>query len=87
MDKRIKELRAKAHTLDPAGFIGKDGMSPGTVEELKRQLKEKKLIKIKVSKVLFEGKDKKEVANNIAQALGGVLVEQKGYTVVVAKAW
>ena len=86
MNKRIKELRAKAHTLDPVGFIGKEGMSPGTIEELKRQLKEKKLIKIKVSKILFEDKDKKEVAENIALALGGILIEQKGHTVVVAKA-
>ena len=43
----IKEQRAKAKTLYPAMIIGKAGTSEGLIKELSKQIKIKKLIKVK----------------------------------------
>jgi RNA-binding protein len=81
----IKEQRAKARTLYPAMQIGKSGITEGLVSELKNQLKNKKLIKVKFMKSFIEGKDKKQVAVDLARKTDSVIVLQIGNTVTLAK--
>ncbi|WP_253823053.1 YhbY family RNA-binding protein, partial [Acidianus sp. RZ1] len=47
--------------------IGKNGISQGIIEEIKRQLKEKRVVKIRIGNK--EG-NRKEIANKIAQITG-----------------
>ncbi len=84
MDSRIKLLRAKAKELDPVGFIGKAGITDKVVEELQRQLKAKKLIKVRVAKD-FYGADKKSAAQGLADKVGADLIDRIGYVIVLAK--
>jgi len=69
----IKEKRAKARTLYPAMQIGKSGITQGLIRELQKQLKLKKLIKIKLMKSFIEDKNKKEVAKELARKTGAEL--------------
>ena len=84
MDSRIKLLRAKAKELDPVGFIGRAGITEGLIEELQRQIKAKKLIKVRVAKD-FYGDDKKAAAQNLADLVNADLVDRIGYIIVLAK--
>ena len=81
---KIKELRAKGKALEPIVHMGKEGLSPNVIAELQRQLKAHKLIKIKITKEYFTGKDKKAEAQAIADAVNAELIELVGFVVVLA---
>ena len=81
----IKEQRAKAQLLHPAMQIGKSGITAGLITELKKQLKLKKLIKIKFMKSFIEDKDKKKVAAELAKKTNSIILLQIGNVVVLAK--
>lgn len=78
-----KELLDRAKLLNPDIRIGKAGLTEGMVEEIKLQLKVKKLIKIKMLKPAFEEIGKKKLAKEIADKTGGEIVQQVGFVVVL----
>ena len=45
---RRRELKARAHALDPVIFIGGAGLSPAVLAEIDRALKSRELIKVRV---------------------------------------
>lgn len=81
----IKELKAKAMAIEPIVRIGKSGLTESVIGEIKKQVEQKKLIKIKVLKAFVGGKDKKELAKEIAEKTGSVLVHNVGFIVVLAR--
>lgn len=81
----IMALRKQAHDLDPILQIGKSGLSEGVVDEVKRQLKAMKLVKLKLLKSARENEDRAALAEQLAQATQSVLVEVRGNTVVLWK--
>ena len=83
--KRIKELRAKGKALVPIVQIGKDGLTENILTEIKKQLRTRKLIKIKASPAFFDGKDKKAEARALAESLKADVIDQVGFVIVVAK--
>lgn len=46
---RRRELKARAHALDPVVLIGGDGFSPAVLAEIDRGLKSHELIKVRVN--------------------------------------
>jgi putative YhbY family RNA-binding protein len=80
-----KKLRAKGHTLYPSMQIGKQGITRGLITELQKQLKIKKIIKVKFMKSFIEDKDKKVVASDLAKKLNANIVSQTGNVLVLAK--
>ena len=46
---RRRELKARAHKLDPVVFVGDAGLSAQVVAEIDRSLKSHELIKVRVS--------------------------------------
>ncbi|MBW2985839.1 YhbY family RNA-binding protein [Candidatus Woesearchaeota archaeon] len=81
----IKQKKAKANTMFPCMQIGKSGITQGLIRELQKQLKIKKLIKIKLMKSFIEDKDKKEIAKELARKTGADLISQVGFVVVLGK--
>jgi RNA-binding protein len=79
------ELAEKAKQLEPILRIGKSGLTENVIEEIKIQLKENKLIKIKLLRAFIEGKDKKEVGKEIASKTDSELINQVGFVVVLYK--
>src|SRR3989338_9172241 len=70
----LPALRERARSLEPVLRLGKNGLSEGALKEMIIQLKQKRLIKIKLLKSILEGKDKKTLAREIAEKTGAVLV-------------
>ena len=86
MDKKIKkELIAKANLLEPVIRIGKSGLTNNVIREIKKQLKKRRLIKIKILKSALEKTNKKIFAKDIAEKTDSELVCQIGFIIVLNK--
>ncbi|MFQ5620902.1 MAG: YhbY family RNA-binding protein [Candidatus Nanoarchaeia archaeon] len=85
MDQRIKRLRAKSKALEPIANIGKEGLTEGVIKDIKRQLNDKKLIKIKVSKLFYGDANRKQKAKEVAEATNSTLIDQVGFVIVLSK--
>lgn len=89
MDEEIKQLRAKAKHLEPIVQIGKNKLSPGTIELVERELMQRQLIKIKFLKAALPEdatkKDRQELAASIATVTKSAIVEQVGNILVLYK--
>ncbi len=83
--KDISELRSQAQTLDASLQMGKAGLTDAFVDEVRGQLAREDLVKIKLLRSARAGEDRTDLAEELAEATGAVLVEVKGYTVVLYK--
>ncbi len=82
MDKRrIIELRGMAQSLPATVRIGKDGITQTVIDEVIRQLKKMKLVKVKLLPSVE--RDRKEAGAELAKATSSVLIEVRGRTVVL----
>jgi len=80
-----KKLKEKAKTLEPVIRIGKNGLTENTIKEIKKQLNKKKLIKVKLLRAFVKGKDKKLIANKIAEETNSKLIDMVGFVIVLYK--
>ena len=81
----IMDLRRQAHDLDPILQVGKAGMSDAVVEEITRQLKRRKLVKVKLLRSALEAGARKDIGTELAAKTRSALVEVRGNTVVLWK--
>jgi RNA-binding protein len=80
--RRIIELRGRAQSLPATVRIGKDGITQTVIDEVIRQLKKTKLVKVKLLPSVE--KDRKEAGAELAKVTSSVLIEVRGRTVVLA---
>ncbi len=84
MDKeRLYQLKSEANQLNPILNIGKNGVTDTLIEELNKQIKANRLVKVRVLRSAEEEKDVKEIAEEIASATRSTLIEVRGRTVVL----
>jgi Predicted RNA-binding protein containing KH domain, possibly ribosomal protein len=76
-----KELMRRANELSPTVHVGKDGLDEGVLDEIKMQLKNARLIKIKV--LSNSDGDAKELAEKIAESTNSVSVDVRGSVIVL----
>ncbi|KCZ72486.1 putative RNA-binding protein containing KH domain, possibly ribosomal protein [Candidatus Methanoperedens nitroreducens] len=76
-----QDYRAESTVLEPTIHIGKSGIEP-VVEELKKQLKLKKLIKVKFLRTAFIEGNKQELSERLAALTDSELIEVRGNTAV-----
>ena len=76
-----KELMRRALELKPTVHVGKDGLKDSVYDEISEQLKKNRLIKIKVLE--NADSDTREVAEAIAAAVSGVVVDVRGGVIVM----
>ena len=82
MDKdKLYKLKSEAVHLKPIINIGKNGITDAAVEELKKQIKANRLVKVKMLK--SAGTDTRTLAQQVADATKTTLIEVKGNTVVL----
>ena len=79
------ELKLKAKSLEPIVRIGKNGLTEGIVNEMIRQLKKKKLIKVKLLKSFVQDRNKKELIEEISSATDSEVIDLVGFVVVLRK--
>lgn len=82
----IKKLKNKSKGLDAVVQIGKNGITFAIIEQIKRIVKKKKLIKIKLSRGFVEeqeqnGKKKKDIGILLATDTNTQLIDVVGFTV------
>jgi RNA-binding protein len=80
---KLYRLRAEANQLSPILNIGKNGVTETLIEELNKQIKANRLVKVRVLKSAEEGKDLKAIAEEIAAATRSTLIDVRGRTVVL----
>ena len=83
MDKKTKELRSLSKSLEPTVQIGKQGITPGTITDIKAQLRTRKLIKIRL--MPSKSEEKKSIAAQICEKADALLVDQIGNTISIAR--
>lgn len=76
-------LKGLAHPLTPLVQIGKDGLSLGIIELIKRELLHHELIKVKIGN--NSGLEKKSTSLEIAEMSDSTMVQLIGKTIVLYK--
>ena len=76
-----QQYRAEATGIETSINIGKSGIE-NVIEEFKKQLKTKKIIKAKFLKSAFVETNKKELAEKLADSTNSDLIEIRGNTAV-----
>lgn len=77
---KAKIKRKKAEHADVR--IGKNGLSEGIIQEIRRRLKEHKVVKVKIG---IEVADRREFARRVAELVGAKLIEVRGKTFILAE--
>jgi RNA-binding protein len=80
---KLYQLKSEANQIDPILNIGKNGVTDTLIEELSKQIKANRLVKVRVLKSAEEEKDVKAIAEEIASATRSTLIEVRGRTVVL----
>jgi len=81
----LKLLKIKAQGMEPSVRIGKGGITQGIIEEIKKQLAKKKLVKIKCLKSFIQSRDRKVLAAELAKRTNSKVVYQIGFVIVLAR--
>lgn len=74
---RIKR-QAMDREFQPSVRIGKTGITPNIVEEIRAQLKKRKLVKIKINKGIYERDSRTQVWDYLAEETSSVIVLARG---------
>jgi RNA-binding protein len=77
----VKDVKRVGHGLRPTVHIGKDGVTDSLIEEIAKQIKGRKVVKIRLLPSVEE--DRKAVAEELAARSRSVLVEVIGHTVLL----
>jgi len=65
--------------------IGKNGITSGVIEEIRRQLEEKKEIKIRLLRSVRADKNRFELARDLEDKTGGIVKDLRGNVVVLVR--
>lgn len=80
----IMDCRKKAHAIKPTVYIGKDGLTPAVIEEIKAQIRKNHLIKIKLQRAALEAIGVDEAAEMLVSKLTrSTLIEKKGFCITL----
>ena len=84
MPKRtMKEIKRIGADLKPTIHVGKDGITDSLIEEIKLQVKTRKVVKIRL--LPASGDEKDVVAKEISERSGAVLVDLRGSIVLLTQ--
>jgi RNA-binding protein len=84
MPKRtIKEIKRIGADLKPTIHVGKDGITDTLIEEVKLQVKTRKVVKIRL--LPASGDEKDVIAKEITERSGAILVDVRGSIVLLTQ--
>ena len=76
-----KELMRRALEIEPTVHVGMDGLKDSLYEEIKMQIKKNRLIKVKV--LANAESETKDIADDLAEATGAIVVDVRGSVVIL----
>ena len=77
----MKDVKRVGHGLRPTVHVGKDGVTDTLIEEIAKQVKNRKVVKVRLLPSVEE--DRKLVAEDLAKRSNSVLIEVVGHTVLL----
>ena len=77
---RLKKIFKRSGAIKPKIWMGKDGVTSMFIEQLNRQLKMDKLVKVKVQKNYLKFDDVEKMAHKVANDTDSCLVDVRGRT-------
>ena len=80
-----KILTEKAKALEPTIRIGKSGITESQVNEIKKQLEKRKLVKIKLLRSFVQKAGRKKAIEEIAEKTNSEIILAVGFTFVLHK--
>jgi RNA-binding protein len=84
MPKRtMKEIKRIGADLKPTIHVGKDGITDSLIEEVRLQVKTRKVVKIRL--LPSSGEEKDAIANEISERSGAILVDVRGSIVLLTQ--
>jgi RNA-binding protein len=84
MPKRtMKEIKRIGADLKPTIHVGKDGITDSLIEEVKLQVKTRKVVKIRL--LPASGDEKDVIAKEISERSGAILVDVRGSIVLLTQ--
>jgi RNA-binding protein len=69
----------------PTIWVGKEGASPQTINEISRQLKKRKIVKVQILKTALADESAKDIASKTAQQTASTLIDVRGHTFILHK--
>ena len=69
----------------PKVWVGKDGTSPQTMNEISRQLEKRKIVKVQILNSALEDESANEIALKTAQQTESILIDVRGHTFILHK--
>jgi len=78
---QIRELKAKAHKLEPVVIIGAKGLTEEVLAEIERALKAHELIKVRAP--VLERSERNRVLTQVCERTGAQPVQQVGKVFVI----
>ena len=82
---RARSLSNEGRGLTPTIQIGKNGVTPHLIAELTEQLRQRKLVKVKILSSAFRGSGRDEILKELAGGSRAYLVEVRGNTALFFK--
>jgi len=82
---KLYTLKKESVKLEPLLSIGKNGMADSVIDELKRQLKIKKLVKVRIHKNSGESDEMKQAAAELCEKCNAELIDVRGRTLTLYK--
>ena len=74
----------RIHNLDVTVWVGKHGIE-SVSDELDGQLEDRELVKVKFHRSARGGSETSELAADLADTVGGEVVETRGHTAVIER--
>ena len=78
---QMKELKAKAHKLEPVVIIGAKGLTEEVLAEIERALKAHELVKVRAP--VLERSERNQVLIQVCERTGAQPVQQVGKVFVI----
>ncbi len=83
--KAKNRMKREVSLEQPTIWVGKDGASPQTTNEISRQLEKKKTVKVQILKSALSGESAKGIALKVAQQTESALIDVRGHTFILHK--
>ncbi|MHC1680898.1 MAG: YhbY family RNA-binding protein [Methanomassiliicoccales archaeon] len=77
----MKDVKRVGHGLRPTVHVGKEGVTDTLIEEIAKQVKNRKVVKVRLLPSVEE--DRKQVAEDLAKRSNSVMIEVVGHTVLL----
>jgi len=83
--KAKNRMKRELSVEKPTIWVGKDGASPQTMNEISRQLERRRIVKVQILGSALKGESARDIALRTAQQTESALIDVRGHTFILHK--